>query len=732
MARLAGKSFDVEITWPRPEGEVALWSDLLLSRALRAAEGRPIHPGLQLSGTQARLVYADWTPSSATKAKTDHVMAVHCDDGSDWDLELVGANRGGRLLWNKGFVRFLAAIEKDRASALRATPERPMLAAATRLGSQLSLSATEVELLCVMAILRSDDAVQEPFGTSHSELSNGLSEALEVLTSFSRRDLIELTGPDSSLSRLRLLRRSKLPISYLDSAPIATILDALINAGSADRDPLAHFLVPAASAELQVADYAHLPVKLELLVSVLREAQSARRVGVNLLLHGAPGTGKTQLSRLLAQQVGAAAFEVPLMDDNGDARSGNSRLESLQLCQQALSRHQQPMMIFDEAEDLFPSPVFAWFFQNMDGLKKGWINQMLESNPVPTIWIANQVGHLDPAFLRRFDLVVEVPPPPRAVRHRLLDSMLAPDDISPRWRAELVELEDLAPDEIERLARTTSHLQNETGVQREHALKQVFEQVRKVAGRRTAPEHQPLPGHYRPEFINADVNLGMVADNLIATRSGRLCLYGPPGSGKSAYAQHLAERMGAPMLVRRASDLVDKYIGETEKNLAKAFQSARDQSAVLLIDEADSFLRDRQRAERSWEISHVNELLTQMERFEGVLVMCTNLFDQLDPAALRRFDIKVKLGYLRTDQRLAMLQECSGAYGIAGSALQQQLAVERLARLDRLTPGDFQTVLRRRRLVATNGVVDFVDALAAEQAGKRGDASRSIGFVRGE
>lgn len=232
MARLASKSFDVEITWPRPEGEVALWSDLLLSRALRAAEGRPIHPGHQLSSTQARLVFADWTSASATKAKTDHVMAVHSDDDADWDLDLVGANRGGRLLWNKGFVRFLAAIEKDRASALRATTQRPMLAAATRLGSQLSLSATEVELLCVMAILRSDDAVQEHFGNSRSEFNNGLSEAFEVLTKVSRRELIELTGPESSLRRLRLLRRSKLPISYLDSAPIATILDALINADS--------------------------------------------------------------------------------------------------------------------------------------------------------------------------------------------------------------------------------------------------------------------------------------------------------------------------------------------------------------------------------------------------------------------------------------------------------------------------------------------------------------------
>ena len=56
-------------------------------------------------------------------------------------------------------------------------------------------------------------------------------------------------------------------------------------------------------------------------------------------------------------------------------------------------------------------------------------------------------------------------------------------------------------------------------------------------------------------------------------------------------------------------------------------------------------------------------------------------------------------------------------------------AIARLSRLDRLTPGDFQTVLRRRSLVGAGDVLTFADALAAEQAGKRDGESRAIGFV---
>jgi len=116
-----------------------------------------------------------------------------------------------------------------------------------------------------------------------------------------------------------------------------------------------------------------------------------------------------------------------------------------------------------------------------------------------------------------------------------------------------------------------------------------------------------------------------------------------------------------------------------------------------------------------------------MERYEGVLVMCTNLFDQLDSVALRRFDVKAKLGFLRAGQCLPLLAECIDRHEISAELAGRKSAEERLA-MDRLTPEDFQTVLRRRRLVRTDDVLSFVDALAAEQEGKRGIEGGAIGF----
>ena len=78
------------------------------------------------------------------------------------------------------------------------------------------------------------------------------------------------------------------------------------------------------------------------------------------------------------------------------------------------------------------------------------------------------------------------------------------------------------------------------------------------------------------------------------------------------------------------------------------------EEAVLLLDEADSFLRSRRLAERNYEVSEVNEMLQGMERFGGVFICTTNLFDELDEAALRRFTFKIRFKPLEVTQRLAM------------------------------------------------------------------------------
>ena len=157
------------------------------------------------------------------------------------------------------------------------------------------------------------------------------------------------------------------------------------------------------------------------------------------------------------------------------------------------------------------------------------------------------------------------------------------------------------------------------------------------------------------------------------------------------------------------------------------FREAASEQAVLLLDEADSFLRNREQAERSWEVSLVNELLQQMEHFDGVFICATNLFEQIDPAALRRFAFKISFKALQPAQRLGLfVQEA-----LAGDESRMTLSLcERLNRLDNLVPGDFAVVKRQAALL---GLLpepeDFLRELEEECRVKPSSQSRAIGFV---
>jgi transitional endoplasmic reticulum ATPase len=180
-----------------------------------------------------------------------------------------------------------------------------------------------------------------------------------------------------------------------------------------------------------------------------------------------------------------------------------------------------------------------------------------------------------------------------------------------------------------------------------------------------------------------------------------------------------------PLLVRRASDLLSPYTGVAERQIAQMFEQARNEGSVLLLDEADSFLMDRSGAQRPWEITQVNEMLTQLEDFEGIFIASTNLIDQIDRAALRRFDVCIRFGPLKPTQACEMLQNLAEHWGW----LADEDCMARVAALEVLTPGDFASVRRGGRLSAPRDARDLVQRLARICEMRQGRSHRGIGFL---
>jgi SpoVK/Ycf46/Vps4 family AAA+-type ATPase len=120
---------------------------------------------------------------------------------------------------------------------------------------------------------------------------------------------------------------------------------------------------------------------------------------------------------------------------------------------------------------------------------------------------------------------------------------------------------------------------------------------------------------------------------------------GPPGTGKTLAAEVIAGRAGLDLYKVDLAGVVSKYIGETERNLARVFDEAQNCHAILFFDEADALFGKRSEvsdAHDRYANIEVAYLLQRLERYEGLVVLATNLAKNLDPAFLRRLHVVVE------------------------------------------------------------------------------------------
>ncbi len=510
---------------------------------------------------------------------------------------------------------------------------------------------------------------------------------------------------------------------------------------------MAVFTRLSAKSTLGLDDFAFVAEDAQVLCNLLANAVARQEVGINVLLYGPPGTGKTELAKVVAQSAGLELFEVEYADRDGNSLSGRDRYRSLQIAQVFLKGSSQAALLFDEVEDVFPpisNEAAQWMARadanavppNGSVSGKAWVNQVLESNVVPTIWVTNRIEQIDPAFRRRFAYHLELKSPPPGAREDLVRKTLAGVAVSDAFVGRLTKRKGLTPAQIRTAVRFAGlACAEKTPIDAANTLETLIERQLKNAdqalGNRAADGARLIAAsHYDPALLNVEsrFEIPRMVQALQARGHGTLCFYGPPGTGKTALAEHIATTLGQPLHVRQSSDLMGKYVGETEQNMAAMFREAEAENAILLLDEADSFLQDRRGAQRSYEVSEVNEMLQGMERFHGVFICTTNLMDRIDQAALRRFTFKIQFKPLTRTQRLTLFvtEACAGD----DSQLDQNLE-KRLTALDQLCVGDFSAVKRQNAILDAHlEPGEFLEQLEAEHRIKpEVREARGIGFM---
>ena len=470
-----------------------------------------------------------------------------------------------------------------------------------------------------------------------------------------------------------------------------------------------------ARASLRWGDFEHLGDLRDLAARVVAAAGNGKAAtgrGANLLFYGPPGTGKSEFAKTLGARLGFSVQFCGETNEDNSEPNRRERIAALLIANAIGGVAKRTIVVVDEADDLFAA------FDEDDGLgrrgSKVFMNRLLERAAAPTVWITNDVQQLGAPIIRRMNLALRFPKPSLSVRRAMVTRIAAAADLRMDEAAAL----DLAqlpapPALIENAIRSAKRIQGSA-----NEAHTILETSLRALGRREAPK-TPTPIAFDPTLSSADVDLAQLADQVVKSRMRSLsfCLSGPPGTGKSAYARHLAERLAFDILEKRFSNLSSMWLGESEKAIAAAFEEAGDLRAFLILDEADSLLRDRMSARQSWEITQVNEMLTQMERHPYPFACTTNAPELLDAAAARRFLFKVRFLPMTAEQIAA--------------AFRRTLGVEAptfVLKLTGLTPGDFATVARKYAVTGQRDPRILGQWLECEALAKPGAAQQKIGF----
>ncbi|TAG24151.1 MAG: AAA family ATPase [Burkholderiales bacterium] len=612
-----------------------------------------------------------------------------------------------------------------------------------RLAKVLGLNSAERTLILCAALAKCSRDLRPILvdckASSAAEAHAMLGEVAKV----SANDIAVAMKPGGRLESLALIDAPIAEHNITDLGDLMRLSDRLLpilqEHYETDAAMMAAFTKPASASLLSITDYPHVEDDARYLSALLKSATARGEKGVNVLVYGAPGTGKTEFAKVITAMSGAELYEVECFDREGQSLSGKERYRSLQVSQSFLKGRGNTVLLFDEVEDVFPSnpsEMLNMFLSDehhrgsVNG--KAWVNQTLESNPIPTIWISNSINQIDAAYRRRFQFHLELKNPPQQVRANITKKHLSGLDVSDEFVAKLAERRTLTPAQIHSAARFARLTQGEVPDSVEDLVLKQLDRADAALGNKDEAkgvEFRACVTTYDLSLLNIETRhpIEKIVSALKLKGKGTLCFYGMPGTGKTALGEHIAKSIERPLIIKKASDLVSKYVGETEQNLAAMFKEATTEKAVLLLDEADSYLQSRAMAQRSYEVTEVNEMLQQMERFEGVFICTTNLIDRIDEAALRRFTFKIQFKPLTREQREKMFvtEALDGNSEHFSGKLR-----DGLHKLEMLTPGDFASVKRQISLFdEAMAPEDFLSQLEQEHKVKPDIKwARTIGF----